>query len=115
MENITLLVLADPREPQLAMLEELSGDTTIAAGSSIEAFERAAPEATAILSWSVSGPLLERVFAMTPRLRWIHSRSAGLDGVLFPALRESPVPLTNGRGVFSESLGEFVVGAAIFF
>src|SRR5205085_12105597 len=32
-----------------------------------------------------------------------------------PALAASPVPLTNGRGVFSEALGEFVVGAAIFF
>ena len=68
-----------------------------------------------IFSWSISGKLLESVFAMAPRVRWIHSRSAGLDGVLFPALEQSPVPLTNGRGVFSESLGEFVVGAAIFF
>jgi phosphoglycerate dehydrogenase-like enzyme len=35
--------------------------------------------------------------------------------VLFPALIESPVPLTNGRGVFSESLGEFAVAAALYF
>jgi len=28
---------------------------------------------------------------------------------------DSPVPLTNGRGVFSQSLGEFVIGAALFF
>jgi phosphoglycerate dehydrogenase-like enzyme len=52
---------------------------------------------------------------MTPRARWIHSRAAGLDTVLFPALVESPVPLTNGRGVFSESLGEFAVTAALYF
>jgi phosphoglycerate dehydrogenase-like enzyme len=48
-------------------------------------------------------------------VRWVHSRSAGLDSVLFPALRDSPVPLTNGRGVFSEPLGEFVLGAALYF
>ena len=52
---------------------------------------------------------------MAPRVRWVHSRSAGLDGVLFPALVESPVPLTNGRGVFSQSLGEFALGAVLYF
>ena len=50
-----------------------------------------------------------------PTVRWVHSRSAGLDDVLFPALVESPVPLTNGRGVFSQSLGEFALGAILYF
>jgi phosphoglycerate dehydrogenase-like enzyme len=52
---------------------------------------------------------------MAPRLRWIHSRSAGLDELLFPELAESAVPLTNARGVFSEILGEFVIAAVMFF
>jgi phosphoglycerate dehydrogenase-like enzyme len=34
---------------------------------------------------------------------------------MFPELVESPVPLTNGRGVFSQSLGEFIIGAVLFF
>jgi len=58
---------------------------------------------------------LREVFAMCPKVRWVHSRSAGLDTVLFPALVESPVPLTNGRGVFSQSLGEFALGAILYF
>jgi phosphoglycerate dehydrogenase-like enzyme len=52
---------------------------------------------------------------MCPNVEWVHSRSAGLDGVLFPELVESPVRLTNASGVFSESLGEFVVGAILYF
>jgi phosphoglycerate dehydrogenase-like enzyme len=52
---------------------------------------------------------------MCPKLRWVHSRSAGLDKALFPELVESSVPLTNGSGVFSESLGEFVLGAILYF
>src|SRR5882672_9479203 len=55
------------------------------------------------------------MFAVCPKVRWVHSRSAGLDTVLFPALVESPVPLTNGRGVFSQSLGEFALGAILYF
>src|SRR5260370_32138118 len=58
---------------------------------------------------------MQQVWKMAPRVRWVHPRAAGLDGLLFPELVESPVPLTNGRGVFSQSLGEFVIAAALFF
>lgn len=68
-----------------------------------------------ILNWTGSRELLQQVWRMTPRLEWIHSRSAGLDELLFPELAESGVTLTNARGVFSEILGEFVIGAVLFF
>jgi phosphoglycerate dehydrogenase-like enzyme len=52
---------------------------------------------------------------VAPRLEWIHARYAGLDNLLFPELVESPVLLTNGSGVFSQSLGEFVILGALYF
>ncbi len=115
MDNNTVLVLANPNEPQLAMLEQLPPETGIAVGNKPEAFENAAPSATVIFNWSLGGPLLREVFAMCPRVQWVHTRSAGLDNVLFPELVESNVPLTNGTGVFSASLGEFVLAAILFF
>jgi phosphoglycerate dehydrogenase-like enzyme len=115
MDHITVLVLADPTEPRLAMLEELPPETGIAVGNSAEAFVNAAPDATVIFNWSLMGDLQREVFRMCPNVEWVHSRSAGLDGLLFPELVESPVRLTNGRGVYSESLGEFVVGAILYF
>jgi phosphoglycerate dehydrogenase-like enzyme len=112
----TVLVLsADLADPDLKFLEQLPPETNIAVGKSVEAFQGLAPEADIILSWSISGKLLREVFAMCPKLRWVHSRSAGLDTVLFPELVASPVPLTNGRGVFSQSLGEFALGAILYF
>jgi phosphoglycerate dehydrogenase-like enzyme len=39
----------------------------------------------------------------------------GLERTLFPELKESSVPLTNGAGVFSASLGEFALGAILCF
>jgi phosphoglycerate dehydrogenase-like enzyme len=115
MDNNTVLVLANPTDPQLGMLQELPPETSIAVGNSTEAFKKMAPEAAVILNWSGPRPLLREVFVMCPNLRWVHSKAAGLDTVLFPELIESPVPLTNGRGVFSQSLGEFVVGATLYF
>ena len=115
MDNITVLVLADPTEPRLAMLEELPPETGIAVGNSAEAFVRAAPDATVIFNWSLAGDLQREVFRMCPKVEWVHSRSAGLDGLLFPELVDSPARLTNASGVFSQSLGEFVVGAILYF
>jgi phosphoglycerate dehydrogenase-like enzyme len=68
-----------------------------------------------ILNWSSSLELLRDVFLMSNRVRWIHSRSAGLEQTLFPELIESEVILTNGSGVFSPCLGEFVVVSILYF
>ena len=115
MENITVLVMANPTDRELALLEQLPKHISIAVGNNLEAFERAAPDAQVIFYWSSSPKLLQPVWKMAPRVQWVHSRSAGLDSLLFPELVESPVTLTNGSGVFSQSLGEFVIGAAIYF
>ena len=115
MDNFTLLVLAKPTDPRLAILEKLPPETRIAVGNTAEAFARAAPAADVIFNWAVRGSLLQQVFGMCPRVRWVHTLAAGLDGVLFPELVASPVALTNGSGVFSDSLGEFALAAMLFF
>ncbi len=115
MDDSTILVLADPTDPLLAMLEALPDGTRIAAGNRVEAFTDSAPTADVILNWTGSRELLRQVWQIAPHVRWIHSRSAGLDELLFPELAASPVPLTNARGVFSEILGEFAISAVLFF
>ncbi len=115
MKNLTVLVLADPAERELAMLERLPPSTSIAVGNKPEAFQKLAPEAQVLLNWSTGRKLIEQVFPLAPKLEWVHSRAAGLDSLLFPALVDSPVPVTNGRGVFSQSLGEFALGAILYF
>ena len=42
---------------------------------------------------------MQQVWKMASRVEWVHSRAAGLDSLLFSELVDSPVPLTNGRGV----------------
>ncbi|WP_158887156.1 D-2-hydroxyacid dehydrogenase [Amycolatopsis anabasis] len=49
------------------------------------------------------------------RLRWLHIASAGVDPVLFDGLRDSDVVLTNSRGVFDDSIAEYVLGVILTF
>lgn len=115
MKASTLLVLNDPAAPYLKWLDRLPAGTRIAAGASAEAFRKAAPEADAMLVGAAPRELFEEVFAMAPRLQWVHVMWAGLDTLLFPALAESPVMVTNGRGVFARSLAEFVIAGMLWF
>ncbi len=84
-------------------------------GRKPEVFASAVNEPVVILAWSGPKKLLRDVFLMCKDVRWVHSRSAGLDSVLFPELVASNVPLTNGSGVFSQSLGEFALAAILYF
>jgi phosphoglycerate dehydrogenase-like enzyme len=114
MNSVTLWVLARPDDPGLPVLGEAPPGVTFVVGSRPSDFD-GQPDPDAILGCSNERSVLESLFRRAPRLRWVHSRSAGLDAVLFPALVESDVVLTNGRGVFSRSLAEFVIGAVLFF
>ena len=115
MDDLTLLVLGNPADRQLAMLEALPEETHIAAGDSAEAFESSAAEAAIVFNWSGTGALLNQVLSMAPAARWVHTRSAGLDDLLSPELLAHPAVLTNASGVFSPSLGEWVLGAILYF
>ena len=118
MKNDTILVLvsqAEPAEAQLAMLTKAVANAKIIVENSAEAFEQEAIHATILFNWSGSLALFKKAFAMCPNLRWVHSRSVGLERTLFPELIESALPLTNGAGVFSASLGEFTLGAILYF
>ena len=72
-------------------------------------------DAVAILHWSGTREMLREAFLQCAHLRWVHSRWAGLDSLLFPELVNSDVVLTNGKGVFSQSLGEFALTAILYF
>jgi phosphoglycerate dehydrogenase-like enzyme len=116
MPSLTLLVTADPAAPYLKALKRLPGDTRAIVSKDRQALREAAPEADVILNADLRDPrLLADTFPYANRVRWVHSLWAGTESVLSPELLESSVPLTNGRGVFRQPLGEWVVGAMLHF
>lgn len=113
--TVTVLVLARANDPGLPALDRLpTGTRALVAHSAEEALPLAA-EADALLVATGNAALLEQVWRAAPRLRWIHTRPAGVDHLLFADLVKSPIPITNSRGVFSAALAEFALLGLLFF
>jgi len=75
------------------------------------AADRLLPEADVVFGWAVNPDN----FASAKRLQWIQVTAAGLGRMLFRELVESPVIVTNGRGLHSVSMAEHTIGVILSF
>lgn len=110
-----LLVLADPSSPYLKQLERLAPRITLTVGLSEERLGPAIERAQVLLVGAQKKELLRTLLPRARALRWIHTLSAGVENLLFEELIHSSLPLTNSKGVYSGSLGEFALAAMLFF
>jgi phosphoglycerate dehydrogenase-like enzyme len=116
MSAITLLVTGDPKAAYLKALDRLPSDTRVMVSADPALLAASAAEADVILNGEFKDPrLFKSTFPLATRLRWAHNLSAGVEHVLSPEIIASPVPLTNGRGVFRRPLAEWAVGAMLYF
>ena len=88
-------------DSDLAQLQAVAPGAEIAHAKSADEAVVAAEGAEIIL-----GLMQPEVFARADSLKWFQSASAGLDNVLFPALVESDVILTNMAGLYAAAGGE---------
>jgi len=58
---------------------------------------------------ALPGDVFERLLSRSPRLRWVHSATAGVERVLTPGTIERGLTITNARGVFSRPIAEYVI------
>ena len=114
MRPVTVWVLASPRDPGLHVLDPAPAGVNFVRGAAREDFA-GAPAPDAVFVCSMRRSALESVWALAAGASWVHSRSAGVEEVLFPGLVASPAVLTNARGVYSPALAEFAIAALLFF
>ena len=113
--DLVFWVVASPDDPSLAPLRALDGLANVVVGADADAFA-GAPRPAALMLATGTKPVFEAVWnAGGGRARWVHSRFAGVEHVLFPELVASDAVMTNGRGAFSRALAEFTLGALLFF
>jgi phosphoglycerate dehydrogenase-like enzyme len=114
MKPVTVWVLASPRDPGLHVLTPAPPGVTFVRASNRDDL-LGAPPPDAVFVCSMHRSVLEPLWDLAAGAPWVHSRSAGLDALLFPALVDSPAVLTNARGVYSPALAEFAMAAVLYF
>ena len=87
----------------------------VRSASELDAADAAAAEGIVAVPGCDIGAL-RGLLAALPRCAWLHSFSAGVDGIA-PVLRETPDTLraSNARGAFTSSLAEYALAAALHF
>jgi phosphoglycerate dehydrogenase-like enzyme len=117
MAKPNLLVVCPPDHYVLRNLAPLSNTANIYIGNELGSLEDHASTAEIILYSGLTGKAapLRDIWPYAERVRWVHSLAAGMDKLLFPELVESPVVVTNARGVFKRSLAEFAVLGMLYF
>src|SRR4051812_44050500 len=109
---VVVLGPADERPPRIDAASKLA---EIRSAASEEELRKAFPGADAVFAWEYDPSLLPAVWDRADQLRWIQTASAGVDRLLFPALVESDVVVTNARGVFEEPIAEWILAAILAF
>src|SRR5215212_955952 len=66
-------------------------------------------DAQVLLRWWMPQTTLRRILAAAPQLRWLHTPSAGVDGLLIPEVLEREIVLTNSAGAHAIPIAEFVL------
>ncbi len=115
MRPLKLVAIGDPAAPHLRMLEQLLPGVDITVSDQAGELRTALPEADVVLNGGFHGALFRDVFPLASKAQWIHNMSTGVEDVLSPEVVASRIPLTNGRGVFSDVLAEFVAAAVLYF
>ena len=117
MQKPNLFVVLPPDHYVLKKVLEIRDVANISVGNDPATIERAAPQAEVILYAGLTGKSIpfREVWKHADGVRWIHTLSAGLDKLLTAELINSPVVITNARGVYKGSLAEFVIAGMLFF
>ena len=70
---------------------------------------QALPGTDVLLMWDFFSTALKDAYGSADRLEWVHAAAAGVDSLLFDELVDSPVTVTNARGIFDRPIAEFVL------
>ena len=110
-----VVVVLGPRDEPPPGIERAAEHAELCAADGAAQLRDALPGADALFFWRAHRGDLEEAWDACDRLRWIQAASDGVDGLLFPALIESDVSVTNGRGIFDNAIAEWVIGALLGF
>jgi len=106
---LTPILSARYREADLARIGEVAPGSRIVSLSLEGLADGSLDDVEVLLRGPLPAATFDRLLSRCPRLRWVHSATAGVERVLTPAAERRDLRITNARGVFSEPIAEYVL------
>jgi phosphoglycerate dehydrogenase-like enzyme len=103
-DHLKIVTLDAIPEPHLGRIRSLSSVVEVKTCGSEDEFRREVGDAQAIY-----GGFSRQDLAAAKQLRWIQFSAAGVEGILWPELVESPVVLTNMQRIYAPAISETVI------
>jgi phosphoglycerate dehydrogenase-like enzyme len=103
-DQLKIVTLDGIPEPHLGKIRSLSSGVEVKICGSKDEFRREVGDAHAIY-----GGFSREDLAAARQLRWIQYAAAGVEGILWPELVESPVVLTNMQRIYAPAISETVI------
>lgn len=112
MPAFNILVINKLADRHIAAIESAAPGSTVIMSDRSDA-GRHIDTADILATWGAVE--LQPQFAQAARLRWVHALSAGVEKLLFPEMLNSPVILTNSRGIHGIPMSEHVLSLILAF
>lgn len=110
-----ITVLTAPGEPEPPGTDAIRARAEVRFASDEASLRETLPGTQVMMVTDFRTEALAAAWGAADRLEWIHATSAGVDALMFPALIDSKVKVTNARGIFDRSIAEYVLCTILMF
>jgi phosphoglycerate dehydrogenase-like enzyme len=108
-----VVVMGTTAEEPPPGIDSIAGDVELRYAPDRASLEREIGDAEIVYTWWGEREDLEAVWPRGSNLKWVAASNVGINRLLFPALVESDVPLTNARGAADGPIAETVLGFVV--
>ena len=107
-----ILILNPLSERQKAFITNVAPQASIITTDLKHAAEQL-PDCEILVAWGFNN--IQPIYGMAKNLRWIHALTAGVEFLLFPETQNSPVLISNSKGIHGIPMAEHVLGMMLSF
>ena len=108
-------VLTAPGEKEPPGMDALRARAEVRFASDEPSLRETLPGTDVMMVTDFRTEALAAAWPSADRLKWIHATSAGVDALMFPALIDGDVTVTNARGIFDRTIAEYVLCTILMF
>ncbi len=113
--DVIVTVLTAPGEPEPPGMDALRARAEVRFAYDKASLQETLPGTDVLLVTDFRTKALAAAWPEANKLQWIHTASTGVDALMFPALTEGPVIVSNASGTFDHAIAEYVLCTVLMF